>query len=419
VHGEQSEEEVLLFRDEADAAARRRPTTARLRAMVLVAVAMLVVAVVAGCGSSGSDSGGGASTTAPASDGSSTAGGATDDVTALLTKAAADTEKFKHAEASFEPWNPGPAPKATPGIKTAAMSCLQIVPTCKQGADAMGEAMKAIGWDGQVVDGTPDAAKQRAGVESFLTKGVKGFILMAIDPHGMADVLKRADAKKVKWGGMAGIDPRPFGGMGPNVDIKGGFYQGGQELGAWVANDSKGKAKVLIFNASDNPALAEREKGFRDYLSKFPDVEFVDKTITVPFANVGAPLQAQAKSVFQKYPAGKVEYVFGPFDGFSSFLVNAAQSLGRKDLKILGFDGAPQNVDFIRSGSQAATLATAWGWCSWALVDDLNRALNGEPVKGGTCPGQIVDKTNVPPEGQGFDGNADYKSEFKKLWGVG
>jgi ABC-type sugar transport system substrate-binding protein len=384
-----------------------------MRSLAIAVCAVLALVLVACGGSDSDESAGGAVTTETAA---ADAPGGTEE---LLAKAAEDTEKARNAEASFEPWNPGPAPKPTAGLKAAAMSCLQAVPTCKEGGDAMGEAMKAIGWHGEVVDGGPDPSMQRTLVEGFMTKGIKAFGMMAIDPNGMADVLKRVNAKDIKWGIMAGVDPQPFGGMGPSVDIAGGFYEGGQTLAAWVANDSKGKAKILVFNASDNPALQDREKGFRDYLKPFPDIEYVQDTVNVPFVDVGAPLQSQAQSVFQKYPAGKVDYVFAPFDGYASFLVNAAQAQGRDDLKILGFDGAAQAVDFIREGrSQAATLATAWGWCSWALIDDLNRALHGEEVKGGTCPSQIIDKNNLPPQGKSFDGNADYQSAYRKLWGT-
>jgi ABC-type sugar transport system substrate-binding protein len=375
--------------------------------MLILAWACCALLFVAGCGDDDDDGGG-----SSGSDSSSSESGGND----ALAKAAQDAEKAKHAEESFEPWNPGPAPKPKPNVEVGALTCLQSVPACKRIGDGYKSAIEAIGWSGRVLDGTADQAKQRSAMESFLTADVDGILLAAIDPHGIDDLLDRTNQRKIEWNMAAGVDPRPFGGVGKSVDVTGGLVEAGRQLGAWVANDSKGEAKILVFNSSDNPGLAEREQGFREYLDQFPGIEYVSDTVNVPFAQIGPPVQAQTQALLQRYPAGEIDYIFTPFDGFATFVVNAVSSAGRDEIKVLGFDGSPQNVEFIRDGTQAATQATPWEWCTWLAVDNLNRAMQGEKVFDGGCPSQVLDKTNLPPEGELWTGNADYESEFKKLW---
>lgn len=361
--------------------------------------------------------------TAASDEAADTGAAAGGDVAALLEQAKADVERATAPVTSFDQYSPGPAPTPPSGIKTGNLTCLWSVPACKRIADGIDEAMKTIGWEPITVDGTADQRNQVTAMQSFLTAGVAAVALAAIDPHGISDLLKEAVTAEIPFVMAAGLDPRPFGGFGPSVDVPGGLYQAGQDLGAWVANDSQGEASVLIMSSTDNPALQERDKGFIDYLHQFPGITFVNETdantIYVPFSDVGPPLQSQVKALLQANPPGTIDYIYTPFDGFTTFVVQAAQDLGRDDVKALGFDASPQNIDFIRNGQvQAATQATAWGWCAWETVDELNRALAGEDPYEGGCPSQVIDATNVPPEGQLWDGDIDYKTEFKALWGV-
>jgi ribose transport system substrate-binding protein len=304
-------------------------------------------------------------------------------------------------------------------VKVGVMTCLWSVPACKGIADNYVAGTKAIGWDAKVVDGTAEQANQRAAMQAFLQSGVAGFILMAIDPHGVSDYLQQAKDQKIPWTGQGVIDPRPFGGSGISADPRGGLYHGGWMLGAWVANDSKGEANILMFSSVDNPGNALRDKGFLAYVKRFPHIKII-KRVYVPFKDIGPPLQSQAQALIQRYPPGKLTYIYTPFDGLATFVVNAAQALGRDDVKVVSFDAAAQNLDFIRKGqNEVATQGTAFGWCAWLAIDALNRALHGvKPTYSGGCPAKVIDKTNAPPPGKSYDGDLNYQAGFKEIWGV-
>lgn len=389
--------------------ARVRPRSARRRAALMAALAIAGVTALAGCG--GSDGGGeGQSTQAAA--------GAADTSSAALQQAAEDAKQYTAEVTSFDRWDPGAAPKPSHGLRFGAVTCLWSVPACKRIADGLKEAGDAIGWKSTVIDGTPDPSKQVQAVQSLLTNKSDVISLAALDPNGIGDLLEQANTRGIPWVGVNMLDPTKFGAAG-NVDLTGGLVQAGKELGTWVADAAEGKAKILMMSSTDNPALQLRDKGFEEYLKQFPEVEFKGKTIYVPFKDVGPPLQAQVSAILQSNPPGTLDYVYTPFDGFATFVVNAIEAAGRDDVKVVSFDGSPQNLDFIREGrAQVATQATAWGWCAWTAVHAVNRALGKQEFIDKGCPSKVIDKTNAPPKGEVFDGDIDYKAEFRKRWGA-
>ncbi|HMJ94569.1 MAG TPA: sugar ABC transporter substrate-binding protein [Thermoleophilaceae bacterium] len=386
-----------------DARGRRKNAAALVIAMLLLAFAV----IAAGCGSDDKQS--------SSSGGDSAAGGGDAKLLAMAKKdATAATQEIT----SFDQWNPGPGP-APKAAKVGTVTCPFFIPACKRISDSLAEGGQAIGWDVTSLDGTPDPRKQRSAVQSLLTDKADGIVLMGFDINAVNDLVEKADSQGVKMVSEA----TPFEPGLPifgDINITGGFKEAGRQLGSWVANDSKGKGKVLAFSADVNPGLVERYDGFREYLDQFPDVEFVeDKPIVIPEADVGPPLEARARAVLQSHPKGTVDYIYAPADGWATFIVNALQQSGRDEVKVVAFDGAEQNMEFIRQGqNQVATQASPWGWCGWLTIDQLNRAMQGGEFVDKGCPSKVLDKTNLPPKGELFDGDLDFKAEFKKVWGA-
>src|SRR5262249_31994709 len=157
-------------------------------------------------------------------------------------------------------------------------------------------AGKAIGWTPTVIDGTADQNKQRQALETLIAQKTQAVGIGALDPHGLSAQLKQLNAAKIPWGGINTLHPEQVRAI-RNLDATGTLVAAGKQLGAWTANDSHGKAKVLMMSSTDNPALQLRDKGFKDYLERFPGISFVGDTKYVPFSAVGPPLQAQVESI--------------------------------------------------------------------------------------------------------------------------
>jgi hypothetical protein len=58
-------------------------------------------------------------------------------------------------------------------------------------------------------------------------------------------------------------------------------------------------------------------------------------------------------------------------------------------------------------------------WNGYAAVDQAIRLLNGQPLANENLPIKLLNKDNVPPEGQPYTGDGvDYKGMYHALWGV-
>jgi ribose transport system substrate-binding protein len=91
-------------------------------------------------------------------------------------------------------------------------------------------------------------------------------------------------------------------------------------------------------------------------------------------------------------------------------------------MKIMGGEGTSAGMDLIREnrGMQAA-VGLPVGWEAYAAVDAVLRLFaKQDPAASDSGMGlQVVDQThNLPPAGQPFTPNVDYKSAYRKMWGI-
>ena len=85
----------------------------------------------------------------------------------------------------------------------------------------------------------------------------------------------------------------------------------------------------------------------------------------------------------------------------------------------MGGEGFAPELDLIRKGTVTAANVISSDWTGWASVDTMNSLfLKQKPVDSG-IGWTITDKThNLPASGE-FVPPVDYKSSYKKAWGVG
>ncbi|MFD1104105.1 sugar ABC transporter substrate-binding protein [Sphingobium olei] len=100
-----------------------------------------------------------------------------------------------------------------------------------------------------------------------------------------------------------------------------------------------------------------------------------------------------------------------------------ASGIGSK-VRGAGFDCNGENVQLIQQGQiQAVCAADPRDWEGYALVDNLNRMLHGQSAVEQNIPIRMFDKDTIgrlsPNEVQhGWQGDFDFRSQYKKLWGV-
>jgi ribose transport system substrate-binding protein len=75
----------------------------------------------------------------------------------------------------------------------------------------------------------------------------------------------------------------------------------------------------------------------------------------------------------------------------------------------------------VRAGDyQIGTVAEPLNEAGWQLVDELNRALAGQPESGYVAPVHLVTKDNIQYDGGPdniYDPDNNYRGHYKAIWG--
>jgi ribose transport system substrate-binding protein len=308
---------------------------------------------------------------------------------------------------------PTTAPAPVTGKTIGVMPCGKAVEGCAREARGAVEAAKELGWKTIELDPQFDPQKTSAAMNTFITRKVDGIFIASINPAMIADQIARAKKQNIFTVAAFSADPVPFGGFAEvGIDDE----AAGRAAAAYVV--ANGGGDVAIFNQNDSPPVAERAEGFKAALDEFGTAKIVsDQALTG--AQLGPPQVPLMQALLKQRPKGQLDWVFAGFDFMLTPLVQTAVREGRDDVKGISYDGNQQNLDFIRDGKgQAAVIGYPLEWSGWAGVDQLNRAMNGEPAaKEAGLSFRVLDKSSVPPAGEAYTGDLDFRAKYRELWG--
>ena len=123
---------------------------------------------------------------------------------------------------------------------------------------------------------------------------------------------------------------------------------------------------------------------------------------------------------------GTWNYSLAINDGFFDFMGPSlrAAGIGKHGFprNIAGGDGSKAAFQRIRTNSyQVATVAEPLSLHGWQVIDEINRAISGQPPSGFVAPVHLVTPSNVNADGGSknvFDPDNGYRSAYRKIWGV-
>lgn len=294
------------------------------------------------------------------------------------------------------------------------------------------EAAKAAGWETEVYDAQLNPATHAGLVRQALASGADGIILQAIDCPGVKGPLQEAKAKGVFVVGIysfdcndpifKGNDPALFSGAinyGPDAKDIGAFTKryGADQAKAVIAATG-GKAKVIFFNQTTVTVLNYTGQGFLEEMEKCSGCEVVAE-VEFAGAELGPNLQQKATSALLQNPDANVvksPYTSATLLGIAPAVVQSGRA---KDLYVMGGEGFAPELDLLRAGQgvNAVNIAPS-DWTGWASVDTMNSLFTDKPIADSGLGWQLVDKdNNLPPAGP-FVPSVDFKSAYKKAWGL-
>jgi ribose transport system substrate-binding protein len=322
---------------------------------------------------------------------------------------------------------PGPSINAASlkGKKVLILSVDQRIPALAATAAAIQEAAGTAGLTASIFDARSDPAKMVQGVQQGVQQA-NAMILLGIPIALVQSPLQLAQQAKVPTVSVLNNEPKPGEpgqGAGNSVyaSIAPSYYKGGQLVASKAILDTGGKANVVIFNTSEITPAKDVVAGMKDVLGKC-------STCTVnmndtPLAQWSTALTGKAQSEIRK--DSKVNYLLPIFDNMGIFVTAGIDQANASDkVHCASFNASPAALKLIETGNIfTADPGQPNGWTGWAALDQAMRGMLGQQPGNPEIPIRLFDKSNlggvnVDDEGALF-GNPQYKSGFKKLWGVG
>jgi hypothetical protein len=146
--------------------------------------------------------------------------------------------------------------------------------------------------------------------------------------------------------------------------------------------------------------------------------------VNTPLADTAARMPQNTTSLLQRFGKGWTTGL-GINDLYFDFASPALRSVGIPSSGpptfISAGDGSVAAFNRVRSGEyQIGTVAEPLHEAGWQLVDELNRALSGQPPSGYVAPVHLVTKDNIQYDGGPnniYDPDNNYQMHYKTIWG--
>lgn len=389
------------------------------------ALIVVVLAVAAGCGG-GSSSDSSAETSSDATS---------------ATEASSETEATSGtsdaAKAYAERWYKGTfeAPKVTPvkpptGQNVWVVTIGQLAVSSQLIAKAFTDEAPELGWKVKVFDGKFEPDRWLEGVRSAIAAHADAIVVASgIDCASVAPALKEAKAAGIPTINIQGVDCDAEGGRSlftydltyapGSSDLEEWATSLGNAQGAWVAAE-RPQGKILSVVETDARITIGMGKGFNEVIEKYcPECEIVEE-IEFVGGEIGPTLQEKVEQALLRNPDADV--VYGNYDDVVVGSVEPAiRNAGREgDVALIGAEGQVPNIELVYEGKQAAGSGVSNTFEGYAGLDATIRILAGEQPLGNTGEGtQLYDKDhNLPAKGEHFETTVDYKSVYRKAWGL-
>ncbi|MFB9906630.1 substrate-binding domain-containing protein [Allokutzneria oryzae] len=253
----------------------------------------------------------------------------------------------------------------------------------KDGAE---QAAKEMGVNLTIQDAQNDATKQINDVQSFVTKRVQVILINAVETDQSAPMAKAAADAKIP---VVAVD-RSINGTVVS-EVTSDNVQGGQ-LAAEALAKAVGPGDVVTLQGiSGTSASRDRDEGFTQGMALRSSVRVVTKKGAEFDRAKGMDVMA---SLMQSQP--KLKGVFAENDEMALGAAKALGSRAGKEVMIVGFDGTPDALAAVQSGTLAATIAQQPRELGRLAVEQAVKTVRKEKVRQLIeVPVKVVTKDNV------------------------
>lgn len=249
------------------------------------------------------------------------------------------------------------------------------------------KSASAAGCALTIANANNDSAKQNSDIEAFVSQGVTGIIVVAIDNNGVLPAVKAARDKGIK---VVAVDTTLKDGA---VDTTVGVdnEKAGAQIGQWVVdNKLAANASYGVVDAKNSFIQNQREEGFL----KVVNAAGAQYTQSVSGDNV----QEKAASAAQNLLTAQTKLNFVYTTGEPATVGAVAALKGNSQTKIIGWDLTKEVIAGLDSGLVTAVVQQDPKQEGVEAVNELKSLIGGGTAKGFIdVPITIVTKADVEP----------------------
>ncbi|MFG3245221.1 substrate-binding domain-containing protein [Streptomyces sp. NPDC048187] len=255
------------------------------------------------------------------------------------------------------------------------------------------EEAKKLGVDLTVTDAQNDASQQANQLQNFVSGGLSAVIVNPVDSDAAGPSVRSANKDGIPVIAVdRGVNKADTSALVASDNVEGG------ELGAEaLAEKLGGKGTIVVLQGqAGTSASRERGAGFAAGLKKYPGIKVVAKQPADFDRTKGLDVMT---NLLQAHP--DVDGVFAENDEMALGAVKALGSKAGKSVQVVGFDGTPDGLKAVETGSLYASVAQQPKELGRIAVRNALRAAEDEKVEQTVkVPVKVVTKENVA----GFEG---------------
>ncbi len=288
-------------------------------------------------------------------------------------------------------------------------------------SDGVKEAAEAIGWRLQVLDGRASVQGRTDAMNQAIALQPAGIILGGFDAAEQVAAISTATGAGIPVVGWhAGSAPGPDAATGMFTNITTDPLEVSRLAALFAIADSDGQAGAVILTDSQYQIAIDKADAIKAQLEQCATCTVLSYEDS-PIAEAGQRMPSLVASLLQKY-GDDLTYLLAIngnyFAGSRAALVDAGKAGDEAPFAVAAGDGDSAEFQRIRDEDyQKASVAEPLYLQGWQLVDELNRAIAGEPDSGYLAPPSLITKANVP-DGDVFDPATTYRDNYKAIWGI-
>ena len=229
------------------------------------------------------------------------------------------------------------------------------------------------------VDAKDDAAKQLAQVENFVTQGMDGVIVIAVDTDAVGPITQICVSEGVK---ISYVNRMPAS-VAQGTFPEGAFFTGSEEIkagemqGEFTAEKLNGEGNVaILMGMLGHNAQIKRTDGVKKIVAKHPGMKVVKE-------QTGKWQRSEAMQVMENWIASgtKIDAVLSNNDEMAIGALNAIEANGLLGkILVLGVDATPDAIDSMSKGKLNASVFQDGAGQAKGGIDAIVKSVKGEAV---------------------------------------